>query len=53
MNQRTGEEIRNIFRRSGFAWTLGDITVQQYLWTTTFWTLPPSAESLRETRAVA
>jgi hypothetical protein len=53
MNERTGDEIKAIRKSALDCMALNEINHQQYLWITTFWTLPPSAESLRETRAVA
>jgi hypothetical protein len=51
MNERTGEEIREVVRNARVARIYGGISEEQRDWLLTFLTLPPSAESLRETAA--
>jgi hypothetical protein len=53
MNERTGDEIREILRGINILVFGASLSIKQAEWVETFFTLPPSAESLRETRQVA
>jgi hypothetical protein len=53
MKERTGDEIRMTVANAEWLLRDGVLSFGQYIWVTTYFTLPPSAESLRETRQVA
>jgi hypothetical protein len=51
MSDRTGDEMVRIIANAKIAVFLGEMSIEQGDWVETFFTLPPSAESLRKAAA--
>jgi hypothetical protein len=51
MNERTGDEIRMTVANAEWLLRDGILSYDQHIWVTTYFTLPPSAESLRKAAA--
>jgi hypothetical protein len=48
LHMRTGDEIREAWEKSFALWACGENSYDQFTWTLTYLTLPPSASDLEE-----